>query len=31
MLTATANTRNQLFDYFVGKVFVGPNQICAVS
>jgi len=31
VLTATADTRDQLFDYFVDKVFAGRNQICAVS
>ena len=27
----TVDTRDQLFDYFVAKVFVGPNQIVIVS
>jgi len=27
----TVDTRDQLFDYFVDKVFVGPNQIVIVS
>ena len=27
----TVDTRDQLFDYFVNKVFVGPNQIVIVS
>ena len=31
MLTATADTRDQLFDYFVDKVFAGRNQIVIAS
>ena len=27
----TVDTRDQLFDYFIDKVFVGPNQIVIVS
>ena len=31
MVTATADTCNQLFDYFVDKVVVGRNQIVIAS